>query len=72
MIHPDRVIVRSNGSWLDQFSSRAAEDGTPRLAAGHADTAFAEADGSEGSFDAIFTALHPALLPQTPGEESQP
>ncbi len=70
--HPDRAIVRSDGSWFGRFSSRPAGDGTPRLAAGHASAAFAEADGGEGSFDTIFTALHPTLLPQPPPEEPRP
>ena len=70
--HPDRAIVRSDGSWMGRLSSRAAEDGTPRLAAGHTNASFAEVDGGEGRFDSIFTALHPTLLPQPPGEESQP
>ena len=70
--HPDRAIVRSGGSWSGRFSSRPAGDETPRLAAGHASAAFAEADGGEGSFDSIFTALHPSLLPQPPGEEPRP
>ena len=69
--HPDRAIVRSGGSWSGRFSSRAAGDGTPRLAAGHASAAFAEADGGEGSFDSIFTTLHPTLQPPPP-EEPRP
>ena len=70
--HPDRAVVRSHGSWSGRFSSRPAGDGTPRLAAGHASAAFAEADGGEGRFDSIFTALHPTLLPQSPPEEPGP
>ena len=38
----------------------------PRLVAGQANAAFTEADGGEGSFDSIFIALHPTLLPQRP------
>ena len=72
--HPDRAVVRSGGSWSGRFSSRPAgpDDGTPRLAAGHAGADFAEADGGEGSFVAIFTALHPDLLPPPPGDEPPP
>ena len=70
--HPDRAIVGSDGSWSGRFSSRPARDGTPRLAAGHASAAFAEADGGEGSFDSIFTVLHPTLLPQPPRDEPRP
>jgi len=70
--HPERTIVRSDGSWSGRFSSRPAGDGTPRLAAGHASAAFAETDGGEGSFDSIFTALHPTLLPEPPPEEPRP
>jgi hypothetical protein len=61
--HPDRDVTRSGGLWSGQFSSRPAADGTPRLVAGEARATFAEADGAEGSFDSIFTALHPELLP---------
>ncbi len=61
--HPERAIAQSAGSWSGQFSSRSAADGAPRLVAGHAGAAFAEAGGGEGSFDSIFTVLHPELLP---------
>ena len=61
--HPDRAIAWSEGSWSGRFSSRPAGDGTPRLAAGQASVAFAEADGGEGSVDSIFTVVHPTLLP---------
>ncbi|MYK31977.1 MAG: hypothetical protein F4051_09735 [Boseongicola sp. SB0670_bin_30] len=70
--HPDRAIVGSDGSWSGRFSSRPAGDGTPRLAAGHASAAFAEADGGEGSFDSIFTVLHPTLLPEPPRDDPRP
>ena len=70
--HPERAIARSGGTWSGRFSSRPAGDGAPRLAAGHAGAAFAEADGGEGSFDSIFTVLHPALLPQPPREGPRP
>ncbi len=66
--HPDRDVTQSGGSWSGRLSSRPAADGAPRLVAGQARAAFAEADGGEGSFDSIFTALHPELLPAQPEE----
>jgi len=66
--HPDRDVTRSGGSWSGQFSSRLADDGAPRLAAGQARAVFAEADGAEGSFDSIYTVLHPELVPAQPEE----
>ncbi len=65
---PDRDVTRSGGAWSGRFSSRPAADGTPRLVAGQARADFTEADGAEGSFDSIFTALHPELLPAPPEE----
>ena len=47
-------------------ASRPTADGAPRLVAGQTNAAFTEADGGEGSFDSIFIALHPTLLPQRP------
>ena len=64
--HPERAVTQSEGSWHGSFSNRPAADGAPRLAAGQANAAFTEADGGEGSFDSIFIALHPTLLPQRP------
>jgi len=64
--HPERAVTQSGGSWSGRFSSRPAGDGAPRLAAGQARAGFAEADGGEGSFDSIFTVLHPELLPAPP------
>ncbi|MDE0050593.1 MAG: hypothetical protein OXO52_12450 [Rhodospirillales bacterium] len=61
--HPEREIARAGGSWSGRFSSRPAGDGAPRLAAGQARADFAEAGGIAGSFDSIFTVLHPELLP---------
>ena len=66
--HPDRDVTRSGGSWSGQFSSRLADDGAPRLAAGQARAVFAEADGAEGSFHSIYAALHPELVPAQPEE----
>lgn len=68
MSHPDRDVTHSDGAWSGRFSSRHPADGTPRLAAGQARADFTEADGAEGSFDSIFTALHPELLPALPEE----
>lgn len=61
--HPARDVARASGSWTGRLSNRPAAGGAPRLAAGQAGAAFAEADGSAGSFDSIFTVLHPTLLP---------
>ena len=68
MTHPDRDVTRSDGAWSGRFSSRPAADGTPRLAAGQARADFTEADGAAGSFDSVFTVLHPELLPALPAE----
>ena len=62
--HPERAVVSSGGSWSGRFSSRPAGDGAPRLAAGQAKADFSEAGGIAGSFDSIFTVLHPELLPR--------
>ena len=64
--HPERAVTQSDGSWHGSFSNRPAADSAPRLVAGQANAAFTEADGGEGSFDSIFTALHLTLLPQRP------
>ena len=72
VVHPSREIEGSGGDWSGQFSNRPAGDGTPRLVAGQARAEFAEAGGGEGSFDSIFTALHPTLLPAPLEEEPGP
>ena len=72
VVHPSREIEGSGGDWSGQFSNRPAGDGTPRLVAGQARAEFAEAAGGEGSFDSIFTALHPTLLPAPLEEEPGP
>ena len=61
--HPERAITAGGGEWHGRLSSRPAADGAPRLAAGQASAAFAEA-GGEGAFEAIFTLLHPSLQPE--------
>ena len=61
--HPARRVAASGGEWSGRLSARPAGDGAPRLAAGLADARFAEADGSAGSFRALFTVLHPELQP---------
>ena len=64
--HSERGIARSDGAWSGRLSSRLAADGAPRLAAGHASARYAEAGGGAGSFDSIFTAIHPELQPAPP------
>ena len=64
--HPERNVAAASGSWAGRLSNRPAADGAPRLVAGQARAAFTEAGGGEGSFDSIFTVLHPTLLPPSP------
>ena len=64
--HSERTITNSAGTWRGQFSNVPDVDGYPRRVVGSADALFAEADGSQGSFSAIFDALTPATL--TPDE----
>ena len=66
--HPGRVVAQSSGNWSGNFSSRPDANGNPRLVAGTAQAEFVEADGSEGSFNALFTALGDSLRPPVPGE----
>ncbi|MCY4393773.1 MAG: hypothetical protein OXC10_01370 [Rhodospirillaceae bacterium] len=59
--HPERSVTGSDGQWSGRLSNRSATDGNPRLAAGSTDVRFGEADGSSGSFSALFTG---SLVPQ--------
>ena len=67
--HPGRAVAQSSGSWSGTFSNRSDANGHPRLVAGTARAEFVEADGSEGSFNALFTALGDSLRPPAPSEE---
>ena len=69
MLHPDRIVTQSGGSWSGNLSNVPDADGFPRLAAGKVGVAFHEADGSQGDFQGIFTALGESLLPPGPGDE---
>ena len=61
--HPVRTVTQSEGDWGGSLSNRPATDGSPRLVAGLTSAQFDEADGSQGQFSSIFTALHSSLLP---------
>jgi len=62
VIHPERTVVESDGSWSGRFSNIPDTDGNPRLAAGMIDVAFAEPDASLGKFMALFTAPVESLV----------
>ena len=62
VIHPERTVVESEGSWSGRFSNIPDTDGNPRLAAGMTDVAFAEADASLGKFTALFTTPVESLV----------
>ncbi|MCY4131333.1 MAG: hypothetical protein OXF39_01655 [Nitrospira sp.] len=62
VMHPDRTITTSAGTWQGQFSNVPDVDGNPRRVVGSTDVHFAEADGSRGRFTGIFDALTPATL----------
>ena len=59
--HPERTITRSGGTWSGTFSNIPDADGNPRLISGLARAGFAEADGSRGGFQGLFTALSETL-----------
>lgn len=65
--HPARTVTRSSGNWSGSFSNKPDADGNPRFAAGTAEAAFEEADGSEGSFRGIFIGVAPSLRPPSAG-----
>ena len=69
VLHPDRIVTQSSGSWSGTLSNVPDDDGFPRLVAGKMDAEFQEADGSQGNFQGIFTALGESLLPPDPGGE---
>ena len=69
VLHPDRIVTQSGGSWSGSLSNVPDDDGFPRLVAGKLGAAFREADGSQGDFQGIFTALGESLLPPGPGDE---
>ena len=67
--HPERTVTESGGSWDGRLSTRPDADGNPRLVAGSATVEFVEADGSEGEFRSLFTALGQSLLPPDPNPD---
>ena len=66
VIHPERAVVESEGSWSGRFSNIPDTDGNPRLVAGMTDVAFAESDSSLGKFMALFTAPVESLVQPVP------
>ncbi|MYC26669.1 MAG: transferrin-binding protein-like solute binding protein [Nitrospira sp. SB0662_bin_26] len=62
VMHPDRTITTSAGTWQGQFSNVPDVDGNPRRVVGSTDVHFAEDDGSQGRFTGIFDALTPATI----------
>ena len=61
--HPSRTVTQTNGLWGGIFSNIPDVDGNPRLVMGLSAVGFEEADGSEGRFEALFTAWEESLLP---------
>ena len=66
VVHPERTVTESSGSWDGRLSNRPDTDGNPRLVAGSAAVEFVEADGSAGEFRSLFTAFGESLLPPDP------
>ena len=66
--HPGRTVTQASGNWRGSFSNKPDADGNPRFVAGVAEAAFAEADGSEGSFRGIFIGVPPSLRPPAAGQ----
>ena len=63
VVHPERMVTESSGYWDGRLSNQPDADGNPRLVAGTSDVRFVEADGSEGQFRSLFTAVGESLLP---------
>ena len=61
--HPERNIIRSGGDWSGTLSNIPDDDGNPRLVSGLTRAGFVEADGSQGGFRGLFTALSETLRP---------
>ena len=64
--HPSRTVTSTTGLWGGVLSNLPDADGNPRLVIGLSSVEFQEADGSEGKFEALFTAWEESLLP--PGD----
>ena len=70
VMHPERTITTSAGTWRGQFSNVPDIDGNPRRVVGSTDVHFAEDDGSRGRFTGIFDALTPATLKPDDGGDA--
>ena len=57
VMHPERNIVKSLGSWGGSLSNISDDAGDPRLATGFTSASFEEADASEGRFFGTFVGL---------------
>ncbi len=57
VVHPDREVTHSEGSWGGGLSNLQDAAGNPRLAAGFVGAGFNEADGSTGTFGGAFVTL---------------
>ena len=68
VMHPDRTITASAGTWQGQFSNVPDVDGNPRRVVGSTDVHFAEDDGSQGRFTGIFNTLTPAAVTPPDGD----
>lgn len=68
VMHPVRTVIQSGGTWSGRFSNIADPTGNPRLVAGLATAAFAEADGSLGGFEGLYVALGDSLRPPAPSQ----
>ena len=68
VMHPDRTITTSAGTWQGQFSNVPDVDGNPRRVVGSTDVHFAEDDGSQGRFTGIFDALTPPTFTPPDGD----
>ncbi len=69
VMHPDRTITTSAGTWRGQFSNVPDIDGNPRRVVGSTDVPFAEDDGSQGRFTGVFDALTPPTFTPPDGDE---
>ncbi len=55
VVHPDRTIVQSAGTWQGQSSNMPDVDGNPRRVVGSTDALFAEDDARTGASRASST-----------------
>ena len=66
VVHPERTVTASSGSWDRRLSNRSDANGNPRLVARSAAAEFVEADGRADEFRSLFTARPQSLSPPDP------